>query len=245
MQCPKCSHIQSDQQVECLRCGIIFAKYRRQQIDTRPPKQLPEEFADRKTRFGDIIKEVIFYVKPDTNPLIFAGRIIFFLVIFIWGLKFIVTPLESNYAGESLWHYVNLPFHEAGHIIFRPLGRFMTSLGGSLAQLMMPFICLVAFLVKTRDTFAASFCLWWVGQNFIDMAPYINDARSLTLPLLGGNIGRHSPYGFHDWEFILKESGLIRYDHFLADLSHSLGAVLMIFAFVWGGYILFGQSKNL
>ena len=121
----------------------------------------------------------------------------------------------------------------------------MTSLGGSLGQLLIPLICLVAFLITTRDTFAASFSLWWFGENFLDLAPYINDARSLRLPLLGGNTGRTSPYEFHDWEFILKEAGLIRYDHFLANFSHKLGTILMIISLLWGGYILFKQYKNL
>jgi hypothetical protein len=121
----------------------------------------------------------------------------------------------------------------------------MTSLGGSLAQLLMPVVCLAVFLIKTRDTFAASFALWWTGENFMDLAPYINDARSLTLPLLGGNTGMTSPYGYHDWEFILKETGLIRCDHILAKMSHMIGAVIMICAIVWGGYLLFKQYKNL
>jgi hypothetical protein len=79
----------------------------------------------------------------------------------------------------------------------------------------------------------------------MDLAPYINDARSLTLPLLGGNTGRTSPYGFHDWEFILRETKLLRYDHVLANSADTLGTLLMICAFVWGGYILFKQYKNL
>jgi hypothetical protein len=108
----------------------------------------------------------------------------------------------------------------------------------------MPFICLLVFLVKTRDTFAASFTLWWMGENFMDLAPYINDARSLTMPLLGGNTGRTAPYGFHDWEFILNETGLLRYDHALALFSHRLGSLLIILSFLWGGYILFKQFKN-
>ncbi|RLB12001.1 MAG: zinc ribbon domain-containing protein [Deltaproteobacteria bacterium] len=201
-----------------------------------------------KTKEADILKllkDLLLYTKPETNPLAFVGRILFFLVIFIWGLKFIFTPLETNCTGESIWHLINLPFHEAGHIIFRPFGRFITSLGGSLGQLLMPLICLIAFLIKTRDTFAASFSLWWLGENFMDIAPYINDARSLTLPLLGGNTGQNSPYGFHDWEFILKESGLIHYDHLLANFSYSLGTILMIISFIWGGYILFKQYKTL
>ena len=192
-----------------------------------------------------IISELLFNVKPETGLLIFGGRVLFFLVILIWGLRFILTPMESNYVFESFWHLVNLPFHEAGHIVFRPFGRLMTSLGGSIAQVLMPLICLAVFLVKTRDTFAAAFTLWWAGENFMDLAPYINDARLRTLPLLGGNTGRTSPYGFHDWEFILGETKLLHYDHALAKFAYALGTVLMICAFAWGGYILFKQYKNL
>jgi hypothetical protein len=163
----------------------------------------------------------------------------------IWSFKFILSSMDSGYAMNSFWHLVNLPFHVAGHLIFRPLGRFMTSLGGSLTQLFIPLLCLVVFLLKTRDTFAAAFALWWVGENFMDLAPYIDDARSLSLPLLGGNTGRTSPYGFHDWEFILKETGLSRYDHALASTACRFGAVLIIFALVWAGYILYKQYKNL
>jgi hypothetical protein len=245
MQCPKCNFVQPDEYTECAKCGIVFNKYR--PPNTAPPPSNVTEAAieENAAGIGEWIRNLVFFVKPQINPLIFAGRVLFFLVIFIWGLKLIFTPLQTNYSGESFWHLVNLPFHEAGHIFFRPFGRFMTSLGGSLAQLLMPLICLAVFLIKTRDTFAAAFSLWWFGENFIDLAPYINDARARTLPLLGGNTGRTSPYGFHDWEYILKESGLIRYDHILASLSHKLGALVMICAYIWGGYILFKQYKNL
>jgi hypothetical protein len=245
IQCPKCSLRHPDLITECPRCGIIIDKYRRLQDN------LPEAEASAVTQpepapgVTEIIKELLFYVKPETNPLIFGGRTLFFLIIFIWGLNFICMPMASNYVFDSIWHLINLPFHEFGHILFKPFGRLMTSLGGSITQVLMPVICLTVFLIKTRDTFAASFTLWWTGQNFMDLAPYINDARSLTLPLLGGNTGRTSPYGFHDWEFILQETKLLRYDHVLAKLVDICGTFLMILAFVWGGYILFKQYKNL
>jgi hypothetical protein len=194
---------------------------------------------------AEILKELLFHVRPETNLWLFGGRVLFFLVIFFWGLKFIFMPMKSTYVFDSIWHMINLPFHEFGHILFRPFGRLMTSLGGSITQVLIPVMCLAVFLIKTRDTFAAAFALWWTGQNFMDLAPYINDARSLTLPLLGGNTGRTSPYGFHDWEFILRETGLVRYDHLLANLSNKLGSLMMICAFAWGGYILFKQYKNL
>jgi hypothetical protein len=62
---------------------------------------------------------------------------------------------------------------------------------------------------------------------------------------VGGNTGRTSPYGFHDWEFILKESGLIRHYHTIAQMTFFIGCLLMVCAFVWGGYILLKQYRRL
>jgi hypothetical protein len=31
---------------------------------------------------------------------------------------------------------INLPFHEAGHILFSPFGDFLMTLGGSLTQVL-------------------------------------------------------------------------------------------------------------
>ena len=244
MQCPKCSFEHPGHHTECLNCGIIFSKYRQIQESNSSPESSPAH-TEHSQGASETIKALLFDVPPETNPFIFTGRTIFFVVMVIWGMKFICTPLESGYVFRSFWHLVNLPFHEFGHIVFRPFGRLMTSMGGSIAQVLMPLICLTVFLIKTRDAFAASFALWWAGQNFMDLAPYINDARSLTLPLLGGNTGRTSPYGFHDWEFILRQTSLLRYDHVLAGLSYTAGKMLMGCALAWGGYILIKQYRNL
>ena len=245
MKCPKCDFEQINQTEECPKCGIIFDKYLKLIKNRSSVVSLKSQTAVNKIDKKAFIKDLFFYVKPEANPLILGARTLFFIIILIWGFKFISSPMDSGYVMDSFWHLVNLPFHEAGHLIFRPFGRFMTSLGGSLSQLLIPLLCMAVFLLKTRDTFGATFALWWFGENFMDLAPYINDARSLTLPLLGGNTGRTSPYGFHDWEFILKESGLAHYDHALAHFAYRLGTVLMIFALVWGGYILYKQYKNL
>ncbi len=190
------------------------------------------------------IKNFFLYVEPEVNPFYFGGRVLIFLVIFIWGWKFILASIESNYTGMSFMHLVNLPFHEAGHIIFRPFGQFMSVLGGSLLQLLIPLICLIVFIVKTRDTFAASVSLWWFGESFMDLAPYINDARDLRLILLGGVTGRDVP-DYHDWEFILRKLGLLQYDHLLANIAYKTGILLMMITFIWAGYILFKQFRNI
>ena len=246
MECPKCGFEQAMQIDECPRCGIVFSKIQK----AREPVKRPfvpvedEEVTERQSIF-EFIKGLFFDVEFEINPFLLGGRVLFFIVMIFWGIVLMSASIESNHVAQSFWHLVNLPFHEAGHVVFRPFGRIMHSMGGSMGQLLMPLICFAVFLLKTRDQFAASFSIWWLGENFLDMAPYINDARSLSLPLLGGNTGYSSPYGFHDWEFILKELGLARYDHFLAGCARLTGIFLMLLSFVWCTYILVKQNKCL
>ena len=247
MQCPKCGYEQTDVHSECLSCGIVFAKWRQRKAVPRPGQPAPPTADQKETQETEsgILSALLFHMPTGVNPISLAARALLLAILTWWGIRFIFTPVSSDAIMSSFWHLVNLPFHEAGHLFFRPFGRVMTSLGGSLMQVLMPAICLVVFLVKTRDPFAGSFSLWWMGQNFIDLAPYINDARSLSMPLLGGNVGSRSPYGFHDWEFILKETGLIRFDHNIARISHGVGTLLITAAVVWGAFLLFKHYQIL
>jgi len=247
MKCPHCGFEQQEGAVECIKCGIVFSKYsperHRHTHGPVPPPPASSKEDSTTTGLRSFLKDLLFSVQPETNILFLIGRILVLLVMIIWGMKFIFSSLASNYSGNSFMHLVNLPFHEAGHMLFRIFGQFMMMLGGSLTQLLVPFICLVAFLMKTRDTFAASVSLWWLGQSLIDLAPYINDARRLQLMLLGGVTGRDVE-DFHDWEFILRNLGLLEYDHLLARTAHLSGALFIICALLWGGYVLRMQYRN-
>jgi hypothetical protein len=247
MKCPHCGFEQQEGAVECIKCGIVFSKYsperHRHTHGPVPPPPASSKEDSTTTGLRSFLKDLLFSVQPETNILFLIGRILVLLAMTAWGMKFIFSSLMSNYSGNSFMHLVNLPFHEAGHMVFRIFGQFMMMLGGSLTQLLVPFICLVAFLVKTRDTFAASVSLWWLGQSLIDLAPYINDSRKLQLMLLGSVTGRDVE-DFHDWEFILRNIGLLEYDHLLAKTAHLSGALFIICALGWGGYILRMQYRN-
>jgi hypothetical protein len=247
LECPKCHLTQNETDFECPRCGLIFKKYRQRPETLSDPLTTPvEECAELETSSVlRLLGDLFFEVEPGTNLFYLIGRTLVFAVLLVWGGIFIFSSPADARIMNGFWHMVNLPFHEAGHIIFRLLGSFVTSLGGSLFQVLMPLICASVLLLKTRDAFGASVCLWWMGENFMDLAPYINDARSLTLPLLGGNTGQTSPYGFHDWEYILTETGLLRHDHAIAIGSHCLGVFFMVLAFAWGACILYKQYRDL
>ncbi|MEQ1635539.1 MAG: zinc ribbon domain-containing protein [Methylococcales bacterium] len=245
--CPKCQHKLFTPQEICPACGIVFAKY----FKYHPLKN---------AEHGSVSDAIITYNTPQEKQFVlnwlyddvyqnsqgyFIGRCVLLLGLSLWSCWLIVKGMNSQAINESWLHLVNFPFHEAGHIVFRPFGQFITSLGGTLGQLLMPLICMFTLLTKTRDPFGATVAMWWFGENFLDIAPYVNDARAGEMPLLGGNFGHSAPYGFHDWNYLLDESGLLKYDHVLAGLACLLGSLLMLMALGLAILILQRQRQSL
>ena len=240
MKCPKCGIRQEDGNVECVRCGLIFSRY-------KPPedRNLPRNCHGKEvSRTGRVIS-YLFHTGDRVEPVYLLGRAMVFTLVAIWSISFLGSSIEGNYAGRSFMHLVNLPFHEAGHVIFRPFGSLLHSLGGSLGQLIMPLVCTGVLLVKTRDPFGASIALWWTGESILDMAPYINDALPMRLQLLGGNTGASAPYGFHDWNYILSELDLLREHETIARLAEAGGKTVMVIALLWGMAVLVRQALRL
>ncbi|MDA8139959.1 MAG: zinc ribbon domain-containing protein [Desulfobacteraceae bacterium] len=242
MICPKCHQVQEDGRTECAACGIIFAKIRSHPDPPAPGDELAAQPVESEQDRAAVLKALFFPKPADPNSLIVGLKALLLLVLAIWSCKFIFASIESNVVGESFMHLVNLPFHEAGHIIFSPLGRFLQVLGGTLGQLLMPAICAGVLLLQTRDAFGAAVALWWLAESFMDIAPYINDARALKLVLLGGVTGQDVA-DYHDWEYLLGTLRLLKMDHALAYLAQGMGIVLMIAALAWAGVNLWVQFK--
>lgn len=149
----------------------------------------------------------------------------------LWTIWFARTPLSAD-VNQSFLHLPNLVFHEAGHVIFSPFGRFMTVLGGSLLQCLIPLVAAISF-IRQEQPFSASICGWWAGQNLIDLAPYIADARALRMVLLGGRTG--AEVEGHDWEFILTQLGVTHLDRGIGMTAYALGLVIMIASLIYAG----------
>jgi hypothetical protein len=185
----------------------------------------------------------LFGIEEHTDPTFFWGRVLLFLFLAGWGVRFLAGGPDAPVVLESFMHNVNLPIHEAGHIVFGFFGEMIGIMGGSLMQLLMPALFVAAFLYQ-RNPFAAAAGLWWLGQNFMDLAPYIGDARAQRLILIGGITGRDLP-GFHDWNAILGYYNLIEHDQLLAQVSYDIGRMLMVAFLAWGGWLLLLQFRRL
>jgi hypothetical protein len=247
--CPKCAYERqatdtSDAGV-CPSCGLIFSKWI-QRIAGKPARAeaVAEEGIGRTPGWAAKLWALALYVPDQIKPAEFWGRVAFYAILAVWGWYFILLDFRTNDIGESFMHRVDLAFHEAGHVAFIPFGRFMMILGGSLGQLIMPAIVLGVFLWKQRDSFGASVALWWFGQSLMDLAPYINDARDLVLPLVGGGTGNDRPDS-HDWRNILSDLHMLHRDHQVAWCADAIGELIVLTALTWGGYVLYRQFQKL
>jgi hypothetical protein len=164
-------------------------------------------------------------------------RTLLLIGLAVWTFGVATGPI--NAAGDSFLHMINLPFHEAGHVLFSPLGRFMMILGGSAMQVLVPLVCAGALWFQNGDRFGAALCAWWMGENLMDLAPYIDDARTLRLMLLGGPANAVEG---HDWEAILTSLGWLHLDHTLGHAAHLLGAAIMWVAIVAAAMAIAGEA---
>jgi len=246
MSCPKCGFEAPESSSECPKCGVVFSRLLDLQASEgqlyrpRPAESAVVVAGEARPDW----RGLLFEEEREPDATRFWGRAALYAFLFLWGWRFILSSVAANYVGESFLHLINLPFHEAGHVIFGFFGDFIRSLGGTLGQLLIPAICLGAFLLKNRDPFGASVALWWLAENFMDIGPYIADARSGELLLLGGVTGRDVP-GYHDWENVLGDLNLLQYDRALGALSYGFGRLLMLAAFAWGARLLVLQYREL
>ena len=159
-----------------------------------------------------------------------------------WGLQLIALDYRDGEIAGSFVHRPLLVFHEAGHFLFRPLGEFMMTLGGTLGQLALPVGFVVALLLQNRDPFGAACGLWFTGVSLLDVAPYVYDALHPQLILLGGGTGE---LGNHDWLYLLSATGLLAKAHSLGWLVHKLGACVILLALAWAMALLWRQYARL
>ena len=122
----------------------------------------------------------------------------------------------------SLLDFVNLAFHEAGHMILGFLPRFVMMLGGTIFQLLIPAVCLVHLKLRGSNL-GWQLCLFWIGENLLNISIYAGDAINQVLPLVGG--------GEHDWTYLLTETGLIAHPAGVGKVFFLAGSAVIFWSF--------------
>jgi hypothetical protein len=238
--CPKCGADSAGLDT-CTACGLIFAKYLRAKFaapESRPRPSGAEP--DEDTLFARA-KALVFYVPESVDPWYVRGRAILLAAIAFYGARLALMDIPSWEMASSLIHLPMVPIHEFGHILFRPLGEFMTLLGGSLFQVLLPLIFGGIFVVKNRDPFAASVMLWWAAVAVMDVAPYLYDAWKPQHILLTGRTGDS---GAHDFIDVLGDLGLLHKAQPIGRGVHVFGFLVMVAALAWGAWLVWQQHRR-
>jgi hypothetical protein len=243
--CPKCQYQRREHDAAvhpgvCPSCGIAYLKWQEAQAarelasnDTADEPGVVEPAAPLWRRARDYVC----FVPGNSSSEAFWFRIALYAVFVVWGARFMLHGNDSLWIGRSFLHNINLPFHEFGHVLFGVFGTFWMILGGSLFQILLPLFPLVYFSVWQRDNFSAALMLWWSGQNFIDVSPYIADAQLRALPLISGSDESH------DWGNLLTMTGTLEFTDYFADLCFTLGVCVMLLAYCWGGCLLLREHR--
>ncbi|HEY9028542.1 MAG TPA: hypothetical protein VIP05_29905 [Burkholderiaceae bacterium] len=238
-RCPKCGHrpLPADQSLPaaCPACGVILAK-----IGSAPPRRaapLPLAASDD----DDGLRALLWRVPDEVDPTAWRVRVALLLAFAAWGLRLALLDYRDGEIFASFVHGPLLVFHEAGHVIFRPLGEWMTVLGGTLGQLLMPAILGGALLWKNRDPFGAAIGLWFVGVSVLDVAPYMYDALQPQLVLLNGSTGEE---GGHDWIYLFDSMNLLARAQRIGAATHAAGVAIVALAVAWGAGVLARQRRH-
>jgi hypothetical protein len=153
-------------------------------------------------------------MRPKVPKLIFAGLC---TIYFLW---IAYDPMQGSFLDN-----VDLPIHETGHLLFRPFGEFMSVAGGSLFQVIFPAV-FVGYFIWHKKYYSAAIVLFWVGQSILNVWVYAADAVVMQLVLTSGFTGTEG--SFHDWNYLLTQTGLIGSTKGVAGLIRMIGTLVIL-----------------
>jgi len=219
--CPKCGNAVD---AEAAYCGVCYEVLRK-----TAPAGAPEAGRDS--------------LPPQAPPLVSLSAgpaAAAFLFAFVFARRFAdylpITDAWMRVARGYPFGLANLVFHEGGHAVFGVLGwQFLTVLGGSAMQLLIPAACLVHLYLR-RSRVGVLLCVAWLGQNLIDLAFYIADAKQQALILITGTSGTEG--SFHDWAYLLDVFGMRRHAVGLGQAAFFAGC----FALSWPAFYAAGLA---
>lgn len=178
------------------------------------------------------LKELsVTFLKKWWASLLILPFVIYSIHQIYWALRFNIF-FSVNYSYPFPFNIVHLFVdtfllitHEAGHTFFSIFGvRFITILGGSLFQILLPLAILLFFWINRKSMgVQLSFCL--LGYSWMDVAGYAADASERQLPLIG-NLGEEA----HDWYNLLIQLDALQLDRTIAFIFVAIGIICYIAA---------------
>ena len=113
----------------------------------------------------------------------------------------------------------------------------MSVFGGSLTQFAAPALSAVLFF-RQPDFFAVTVAGVWLSTAMYELAVYVEDALTMTLPLLS-----MADEAYHDWNYLLTSMNLIQWDQTIAKFLRFCASGLMITSMAAGIWIIWKIAR--
>ncbi len=156
--------------------------------------------------------------------------------VLLW-LGWILVRYWDNPFATTIFQGIDLAFHEIGHVLWSPLGEFMSFAGGTLTQVLMP-VAAGAVLYRQRDWFGVAFATCWTGIACFETVLYASDALTRRLPLV--STGGGDP--IHDWTYMLGRLDMLEHASEVALAWQWAGRILMTAGVLFGARILWHMA---
>lgn len=122
---------------------------------------------------------------------------------------------------------VTLIIHEGGHTIFGIFNwRFLTILGGSLMQWLIPFAIAVSAW-RRKQVYLTQFGLFWLSFAWFHAAAYCMDAYYQNLPLIG-----NLPKSAHDYTNMLSMLKILHKYEIVAWIMFGIAFTILVLSLV-------------
>ncbi len=150
------------------------------------------------------------------------------IVIYVLQISFVIflfTLFQKIIMAKGpewvIFDYANFVTHEAGHFLFSLFSdEYLSIWGGTIVQLLIPFLLLIYFILQ-KSKLSYAFCVYWLGENLVNISHYVADARCQCLQITGS---------IHDWNYLLGKLNMLEQDVMLGRLIFAAGQLLMITA---------------
>ena len=163
-------------------------------------------------------------------------KLVFAVLAGAYFLWIAYDPMQGSFLDN-----VDLPIHETGHLLFRPFGEFLMVAGGSVFQVIFPTI-FVGYFIWSKKYYSAAIVALWVGQSVLNVWVYAADAVAGQLVLTSGFTA--SEGSFHDWRYLLEETGLLNSTKTVAGVIRLAGTMVILGGIAAALYFSFGTSDE-
>lgn len=164
-------------------------------------------------------------MRPSLPKLILA---VLLTAYFLW---IAYDPMQGSFLDN-----VDLAIHETGHLLFGPFGQFTMIAGGTILQLLFPLV-FVGYFLWNEKYYSAAIVGLWFGQSLLNVYVYAADAVVGQLVLTSGITG--SEGGFHDWTYMLTETGMLGSTDQIAGVIKLVGRFVIIISGILSLYLAF------